>query len=257
MKRKIMLLVTGLVFSMLFVRLNTVSIYAITQDEMLQMIKDHGGYDESLIGMSGAHPELYNGDTTGTENSNEAAPTPEPTKEVQSEQAKTDKKTETAKEKTCTHNYTETLTKEATCTEDGVKTYTCNKCGDTYTAPIQATDHTVGEWEIVKEPTCTEKGQRVQKCTVCGAILNTEDIDMIEHTSGEWEIKLNSTLTHKGIEVQKCTVCGAILNEREIPINMTSWYIIIGISAATIGILTFVIIRIRQKNKALIRKHIY
>lgn len=39
------------------------------------------------------------------------------------------------------HHYNEQVTKEATCTEDGVKTYTCADCGDSYTQTIFATGH--------------------------------------------------------------------------------------------------------------------
>ena len=36
------------------------------------------------------------------------------------------------------HNYVGVVTKEATCTEDGVMTYTCDHCGDSYTEVIPA-----------------------------------------------------------------------------------------------------------------------
>lgn len=36
----------------------------------------------------------------------------------------------------CTHSYTSKVTKEANCIEAGVKTYTCNKCSDSYTENI-------------------------------------------------------------------------------------------------------------------------
>ena len=36
----------------------------------------------------------------------------------------------------CTHSYTSKVTKKSTCIEAGVKTYTCNKCGDSYTENI-------------------------------------------------------------------------------------------------------------------------
>ncbi|MCC8077999.1 MAG: leucine-rich repeat protein, partial [Oscillospiraceae bacterium] len=37
------------------------------------------------------------------------------------------------------HNYVSEVTKEATATQDGVTTYTCTECGDTYTESIPAT----------------------------------------------------------------------------------------------------------------------
>ena len=42
----------------------------------------------------------------------------------------------------CNHDeYSSEVTTEATCTEDGVTTYTCTTCGDTYTETIDATGH--------------------------------------------------------------------------------------------------------------------
>lgn len=51
------------------------------------------------------------------------------------------------------HSYEETITKEATCTEEGVKTFTCKECKDSYTEPIPAKGHSYGE---------------AGKCTYCG-----------------------------------------------------------------------------------------
>lgn len=48
---------------------------------------------------------------------------------------------------TCAHTYTETTTTAPTCTAAGVMTYTCSKCGNTYTAPIPALGH---DWRKVK-----------------------------------------------------------------------------------------------------------
>ena len=44
---------------------------------------------------------------------------------------------------TCSHSYTSQVTTAATCTTDGVRTYTCSKCGDTYTEVIAASGHTM------------------------------------------------------------------------------------------------------------------
>lgn len=39
------------------------------------------------------------------------------------------------------HEYTSEITKKPTCTEKGEKTYTCSKCGNSYTEPIDALGH--------------------------------------------------------------------------------------------------------------------
>ena len=41
----------------------------------------------------------------------------------------------------CDHSYTSSVTTAATCTADGVRTYTCSKCGANYTETIAATGH--------------------------------------------------------------------------------------------------------------------
>ena len=53
----------------------------------------------------------------------------------------------------CEHNYTSEVTTEATCTTQGVRTYTCSVCGDTYKEPIAANGHNYIEGS----------------CSVCGA----------------------------------------------------------------------------------------
>ncbi len=65
------------------------------------------------------------------------------------------------------HHYEETITKEASCTEDGIKTYICSECKDSYTEKIPANGHTYGEWIIDKEPTSTEEGIKHRVCTIC------------------------------------------------------------------------------------------
>ena len=65
------------------------------------------------------------------------------------------------------HKYVETITKEATCTENGIKTYTCSDCQNSYTEEIPAIGHSI---KIIpaKEATCTETGKTEGKyCSVC------------------------------------------------------------------------------------------
>ncbi len=66
------------------------------------------------------------------------------------------------------HHYTATVTKTVSCTEDGVKSYYCAHCGDTYTVAIPATGHSYGQWMTKTEPTATTEGLRVKVCSVCG-----------------------------------------------------------------------------------------
>ena len=70
------------------------------------------------------------------------------------------------------HDYDDgVVTKAATCTEDGVKTFKCSVCGDSYTEAIAATGHTEEAIEAVA-PTCTATGlTEGTKCSVCGETL--------------------------------------------------------------------------------------
>ena len=52
----------------------------------------------------------------------------------------------------CSHSYTAEVTTAATCTTTGIRTYTCNRCGDSYTQSIPATGHSFFDG----------------KCNVCG-----------------------------------------------------------------------------------------
>ena len=55
----------------------------------------------------------------------------------------------------CAHSYTSQVTTAATCTEDGVETFTCSLCGDSYTKAIVAAGHNY------VDNTCTVCGQTV------------------------------------------------------------------------------------------------
>ena len=73
----------------------------------------------------------------------------------------------------CKHSYTSTVTTAATCEAPGFMTYTCSKCGDTYTEKIPATGHTWQVKQTVKTEydeggNVTQQGYTVYKCAICG-----------------------------------------------------------------------------------------
>lgn len=74
------------------------------------------------------------------------------------------------------HEYNSKITVQPKCTTEGVKTYTCVNCGDTYTEKIVATGHTDGEWKVTKPATLTATGIRTLYCKVCGEKIRTETI---------------------------------------------------------------------------------
>ena len=79
----------------------------------------------------------------------------------------------------CEHTYDEALTKAPTCTEEGVKTFTCSQCGDSYTEAIAATGHTYSE--AVTAPTCTEEGYTTYTCA-CGDTYKDNTVAATGHT---------------------------------------------------------------------------
>lgn len=74
------------------------------------------------------------------------------------------------------------VTTPATDTQDGVKTYTCIKCGGTYTEIIYAKQ--IVEENTIKEPTCVEKG--LKEVVFDDGTTTTKDIDPLGHQYGDW-----------------------------------------------------------------------
>ncbi|MBQ6431658.1 MAG: InlB B-repeat-containing protein, partial [Oscillospiraceae bacterium] len=73
------------------------------------------------------------------------------------------------------HSYTSAVTTAATCTTDGVTTFTCASCGDTYTETIAALGHSWDAGVQTTAPTATTTGVMTYTCTRCGA-TRTESI---------------------------------------------------------------------------------
>ena len=109
--------------------------------------------------------------------------------------------------KTHEHNYVLTETTNPTCTQNGVETFTCTICQDTYTNDIVALGHD----EIVHEakaPTCTEIGwDAYVTCGRCDYTTYAE-IPALGHTDGEWTVDIEETCATAGSKHQVCAVCG-------------------------------------------------
>ena len=116
------------------------------------------------------------------------------------------------------------ITAPATCTTDGVKTYTCSRCGATREEPIP------GEHVLVavayKAPNCIEDGNiAYYKCSVCGkCFTDAEGLNEIpeedtilpatgEHDWDEGTVSVEPTCTANGLKVYICSVCGETKNE--------------------------------------------
>ncbi|MCD7783916.1 MAG: glycosyl hydrolase 53 family protein [Firmicutes bacterium] len=108
------------------------------------------------------------------------------------------------------HDYVATTTIDPTCTTGGYTTYTCTRCGDSYTAnETEATGHTT-EIQNAKDATCTEDGYTGDEvCTVCGETVQSGEV--IPATGHSWDdgaVTKAATCTEAGEMTYTCMDCG-------------------------------------------------
>ena len=102
------------------------------------------------------------------------------------------------------HSYQEVSRTTATCTEDGVTTYRCETCGDTYTETTPATGHSYTA--AVTAPTCTEKGYTTYTCKRCGEHYTADEVAALGH---DYKAVVTApTCTEKGYTTYTCATCG-------------------------------------------------
>lgn len=117
--------------------------------------------------------------------------------------------TVTIKYGACNHTWdTGSVTTPATCLKDGVRTYTCTKCGKTRTEAIDATGHTWRAGNLLEEPTCTTVGKREFICDKCGS-TREETVPLNAHVWVDGEIIKEPTCTAKGQKKFSCANCDA------------------------------------------------
>ncbi len=93
-------------------------------------------------------------------------------------------------ESTCEHEYKSTVT-APTCTEAGFTTYTCTKCGASYTGDrVDPLGHDWDSGKVTTEPTETTSGVLTYTCTRCG----TQKTERIPRTgAGPVDIDFTNT----------------------------------------------------------------
>ena len=100
------------------------------------------------------------------------------------------------------------VTTAVTCTTDGVKTYTCTRCGVTQTESIPATGHNAVAIPPVPA-TCTADGKTGgTKCSVCGEILIVPQDDPAWGHNWGGGVYTEPTCTEDGSRVFTCSRCG-------------------------------------------------
>ena len=130
------------------------------------------------------------------------------------------------------HAYSEEITQSPGCTTTGIKTFTCSRCGDSYTEEIAAKGHSLTIEHKAEEvtATCTQLGGywRTMECDVCGMNSPREFVktaEMLPHTHSEQKqeniVPNNCTVAGSYDAVIYCTVCEAELSRTQIPVPAT------------------------------------
>ena len=132
-------------------------------------------------------------------------------------------------EETHEHNYeVSVIHQEETCTTDGIYTYKCTVCGDTYMDTVKTKGHLFGEWKVITEPTWTTKGIKQRECSRCPTI-ETEEIDV--HSTHVFNLKhevVEPTCDEDGYTIHYCA-CGATYVDTYVPAlghSYSKWEII-------------------------------
>lgn len=145
------------------------------------------------------------------------------------------------------HDYKEEITKEPTCDETGEKTFTCKDCGKTYTELINNLGHNE-EMERTKNPTCTEEGEDTYTCKRCG-MMHTESVEAKGHIEGEWNAVTPNGMFTEGLKEKRCVDCGITLAEEVTPSTYPIYYLYVGIGAVLTVIACIVIAIVLVKKK--------
>lgn len=129
------------------------------------------------------------------------------------------------------HIYRESITQEVTCINEGVLTYKCKYCNDSYTEPIPCIEHDFVESSRT-EPTCIATGLIVYNCSMCNEQKN-EEIPTIDHNF-EVTSTVDPTCTNVGATIYNCTMCNEQKSE-EIPLIDHSYEMVTTVEPTCVG----------------------
>lgn len=107
----------------------------------------------------------------------------------------------------CKHDYKETVTLEPACGTEGIKTFTCTLCGDTYTEAIPATGKHNFAWVTVRDADCITDGIKEYKCRECEYTEKEDIIPALGHDWADWVIVVAPTEGMSGVKTRICNRC--------------------------------------------------
>lgn len=122
------------------------------------------------------------------------------------------------------HNYTSKVV-DSTCTNEGYTLHTCTLCNHSYKDNITGLKDHNYNIESRKEPTCKAEGSIVYKCQNCGDSYTTK-LDKLDHNYVAEVIK--PTCTAEGYTLHTCSSCGDNYKDsyiNKIAHNETDWKI--------------------------------
>ena len=104
------------------------------------------------------------------------------------------------------HDYEVSLEKRATQTRDGLRRYTCHKCGSTYTERIPAMGHVWGTWKTVKKATCTADGRETRTCVKHSGLVHVQSrvVPALGHDWSAWKTVRSAAPGRAGLEKRVC-----------------------------------------------------
>ena len=104
----------------------------------------------------------------------------------------------------CDHSYRSSITTEPTCEAEGITTFTCELCSESYTESIPAIGHRYNSH--VTSPTCTAQGYTTYLCSDCG---DSYTGSITAATGHRYSTHITSpTCTAQGYTTYLCSDCG-------------------------------------------------
>ena len=98
------------------------------------------------------------------------------------------------------------ITKEPTEEETGIRTFTCDTCGEEKAEVIPSLSHIHRYESIITAPNCKEQGYTTNICA-CGDSYIDTYVEATGHAFGAWAVSCVPTCTEKGEEIRICANC--------------------------------------------------